>query len=263
MLKYIVLTLAFVTLVLLAGCNIKAGGLEIRDPVREAEATRVAITAQDESARRAVERSILEAQADKAHAGAQAERNALPAATLRNALIYTGIGVGVLVLAVGSAFAIVAWLNKRATSVYPNCAGQYPVIVKRSWNGVTIVHDPNRALGPTTIYTTPSVVGQLLRQSQTAQAQFPQPGSEEAVRQITTQAQAGQVMAALAHGARGNPSLQQAAADKIVHAADPKALMESAIHPQLPPITVITDPQEVARFKQVYVLEAQGSELYE
>jgi hypothetical protein len=194
-------------LVLLTACSVKAGDFELSDPVREAEATRVAMAAQDESARRAVERQIIQAQADKAKADAEAARNALPAATLRNALLYTGTGVGVLVLAVGCAFAAVAWLNKRATSIYPNSAGMYPVIVKRSWNGVTIVHDPNRALGPTTIYTTPGLAGLLLKKAESKPAaQFPMVGSEGAMLQLATQAQAIGLVAAATRNNRGDES---------------------------------------------------------
>jgi hypothetical protein len=194
-------------LMLLTACNVKAGGFEMRDPVREAEATRVAMAAQDESARRAVERQIVQAQADKARTDAEAARNALPAATLRNALIYTGTGTGVLVLAVGCAFAAVAWLNKHATSVYPNSAGMYPVIVKRSWNGVTIIHDPNRALGPTTIYTTPGPANLLLKKAeQKPAAQFPMAGSEGAMLQLATQAQAIGLVAAATRNNHGDES---------------------------------------------------------
>jgi hypothetical protein len=200
-------------LMALASCTVKAGGFETHDPVREAEATRVAIAAQDESARRAVERQILAAQADKAWMEAEAMRQAVPAATLRNMLVYAGTGIGVVVLAIGSAFAVVAWLNKRATAVYPNGAGQYPVIVKRSWNGVTIVHDPNRALGPTTIYTTPSLVDVVLRKgNQSPAAQFPASGSEGSMLQLATQAQAiGLVAAASRNATRGGERAEQLA----------------------------------------------------
>jgi hypothetical protein len=195
-LKYIVYLLPIGFLVILAGCfTVDERG--VRDPVREAEATRVVLAAQDESARRAIERQVVEAQAEQAWVEAEAVRSALPAATLRNTLMYMGVGVGALVLVVGSAFACVAWLNKRATSVYPNNAGQYPVIVKRTWGGVTIVHDPNRALGPTTIYTTPSVAGWVWDKARPlAAAQFPAAGGEGSLLQLATQAQAIGLMAA-------------------------------------------------------------------
>ena len=115
------------------------------------------------------------------------------------AVAYVGGGLAVLVLTVGAAFALVAWLNKRATSIYPNLAGQYPLVVKRLWNGV-IVHDPNRALGPTTIYTAPSLWSALfdglLATQPEAIAQFPQPGSEQAMLQVASQANAIGVTAA-------------------------------------------------------------------
>ncbi len=233
----------FACLMLLPSCNIKAGSVEIRDPVREAQATRVALAAQDESARRAVERQILEAEADKAAVDAQASRNALPAASLRNTLIATGLGVGVLVLAVGSAFAAVAWLNKRATSVYPNSAGLYPVIVRRSWNGVTIVHDPNRALGPTTIYSVPSAVGLLLGQKERGpQAQFPTAGSENSLLQLSTQAQAIGLMAAATRNSKGGSDTRPA--EQLAQAL----LARPALCAPLPPVRVSPlEPSHVER----------------
>jgi hypothetical protein len=177
----------------LAGHTITVGDgqnlVNVHNPVQEAQATRVAQASADEAAARELER--------------QAKEAARPALALRNTLMALGVGVGVLVLTVGSAFAAVALVNKRATAVYPNNAGLNPVIAftERSWNGVTIVHDPNRTLGPTTIYqerpyrflrSTP----QRSAGGQTCQVLFPQPGSEPAVVQITGQAQVAQIAAA-------------------------------------------------------------------
>lgn len=208
---WLILAALIVCMLILAACDVQAGEFKLRDPVREAEATRVALAAQDEAARRAIERQIVEAQADKARADAEATRNAIPAITLRNALIQTGLGVGVLVLAIGSAFAVVAWLNKRAVSIYPNSAGMYPVIIKRLWNGITIVHDPNRALGPTTIYTAPSLPAMLLgKGEQPPSAHFPAPGSEGTLLQLSTQAQAIGLMAAVTRKNGGEVDARQA-----------------------------------------------------
>ena len=85
------------------------------------------------------------------------------AAILRNAIIYSGTGLAVAVLAIMGAFSLGHWIDKRATSIHADANGIFPVIVKRSWNGVTIVHDPNRAIGPTTIYTAPSFPSPLAR----------------------------------------------------------------------------------------------------
>ena len=247
-------TWTYISCLLLAGGLLALSACDARtssrpDPVREAEATRIAMATKDESARRALERQLLQAQADKAQADAEATRNALPAATLRNMLLYTGVGVSVLVLAVGSAFAAVAWLNKRATSVYPNDAGQYPVIVKRSWSGVTIVHDPNRALGPTTIYTAPSLAGMLSgRKGQLPAAQFPMPGSESSMLQLATQAQAVGLVAAATRNSLGVGDPRQAG--QLA-----QALIERpALSAPLPPVRLSSlEPSHVERL----LLESQ------
>lgn len=195
--KYVLYVLLIGGVLGLAACNVRSGEFQMHDPVREAEATRVALAARDEAAQRALERQILAAQAEKAQVDAQASRNALAAITLRNVLINIGLGLSVLVLVVGSAFAAVAWLNKHATSIYPNSAGLYPVIVKRAWNGLTFVHDPNRALGSTTIYNVPGLSGLLPGQGvQAPDAQFPLGGGESSLLQLATQAQAVGLMAA-------------------------------------------------------------------
>lgn len=233
----------------LAGCLLALTGCftiderGVRDPVREAEATRVAIAAQDESALRAVERQIVEAQADKARVEAEAVRQALPAAALRNMLVSTAAGVGALVLAVGSAFAVVAWLNKRATTIYPDSAGMYPVIVKRSWNGVTIVHDPNRALGPTTIYTAPSLAGVLWGHKPLPATCFPQPGSEGAMLQLSTQAQAIGLVAAATRRSASESDVRRA--EQLAQAL----INRPAISAPLP--TVRPSPLEVSHVERL------------
>lgn len=237
-------------LVWLSACSISAGGVEWRDPVREAEATRVALAAQDESARRAIERQVVEAQAEKAWVEAEAARHALPAAALRNMLMYTGVGVGTLVVVVGSAFALVAWLNKRATSVYPNSAGMYPVIVRRAWNGVTIVHDPNRAMGPTTIYTTPSPMGLLLdKKAALPSAHFPAAGSEGSLLQLATQAQAIGLVAAATRKSGGEDSARHA--EQLAQAL----INRPAISAPLP--TVRPSPMEVSHVERL-LIEGDG-----
>lgn len=149
--------LSLIGLILAAGLFVSVSGVEgwgFSNPQARARAAEIELRAQ-------VGAELARIQQDAARTNNEIARSSAASAVLRNTLAYFGVGVGVLILAVGSAFAVVAWINKRATSVYPNSAGLYPVIVKRSWNGVTIVHDPNRALGPTTIYTTPSLAAPL------------------------------------------------------------------------------------------------------
>lgn len=167
------------------------GKMVANNPIAQANAAQIDQKSRDAAAMQAIVRQGKKAEADAASA-------ATGAYSLRNILIASGLGTGALILCVGGAFAGIAWLNRRATSVFPNASGQYPVIVKRSWNGVTIIHDPNRALGPTTIYTTPTIADMFtdkLKQLASPTVSGQQ-YSEGSVRQITTQAQAGQLMAA-------------------------------------------------------------------
>lgn len=183
------------TLSSLAGntVHLDGSGLTFDNPQNQARATAIAQEALDAAAARAIERQAQLAQA-------QAVQAAKPAMTARNTMMAFGVGAFVLILGVGSSFALIAWLNKRATSVYPNASGQYPVIIKKTWDGV-IVHDANRAIGPTTVYTVPSlqagvaqrlglpVVGEVNAQGQAA--------SEQAHIQITSQAQAVSALSAI------------------------------------------------------------------
>jgi hypothetical protein len=236
--------LACAGLSMLSGHTITVGGdkglVNVHNPVQEAQATRVALAAADEAAVRELERQAAEA--------------ARPALVLRNTLAALGVGVGVLVLMVGSAFAVVALANKRATAVYPNSAGLYPLIVRRFWNGVTIVHDGNRALGPTTIYTTPSLTDGLLGAMGVrpggASAQFPQPGSEPAMVQITGQAQVAQIAAAQNRW----PRLPPVAGRMTVREGGTTLLPPPMA--RMPAVRVIQDPEQIADFEHK-LLEGQ------
>jgi hypothetical protein len=229
----------------LAGHTITLGGgdslLNVHNPVQEARATRVALAAADEAAARELELQAAEA--------------AGPALALRNTLAALGIGIGTLVLTVGLAFTAVAWVGKRASAVYPNSAGLYPVTVRRMWNGVTIVHDPNRVLGPTTIYTAPSLTGGLCSalgvQQGRASAQFPQPGNEPAVVQITGQAQVGQIAAAQNRW----PRLPPVAGRMTVREASERMLPPSMA--RMPAVRVIQDPDQIEGFER-RVLEGEA-----
>ncbi len=222
---------------LLAGHTVTVGGegslVNVHNPVQEAQATRVALAAADEAAARELERQAVEAVG--------------PALALRNTLMAVGAGVGALVLAVGSAFAAVAWVNKRATAVYPNSAGLYPVIVRRSLDGVTIVHDPNRALGPTTVYQVPTWLDRLARGrigDSPLQVSFPQPGSEPAVMQITGQAQVAQIAAAQNRW----PRLPPVAGRMTVREGGERMLPVPTT--RMPAVRVIQDPEQIEGFER-------------
>ena len=259
--------------------QITVGGdalIQVRDPRIDAQATRIVQESSDAARERAIQAQTLEAQRDKAKTEAEATEKAAAALVVRNVLVALGIGLGALVLIVGGAYAIVTWLHKNAASVKPNEAGLYPLIVSRGL-GQVIIHDPNRNAGSAAVYQVSTPIEQWMHTLAALrrffvtgqppdglalpapQAKFPQDVSEHTVAQITTQAQAGQTMAALAHGARGNPRVQRQAARRVVHYVNDAAAFMGEQQPQLPPVTVIA-PGDYDQFKQTYVLNAAGAD---
>jgi hypothetical protein len=247
------------------GGNVQIGSgavLDLRDPVREAEATRVAIAALDEAKQREIDRQVAQSQADKAAVEAEAARQAQAALVVRNMLWQIGLGIGALVLCVGLAFAAVTWAGKRASSIYPNAAGLYPVIIRRGFGWITF-HDPNRGLGPTAVYRTPTVfdvaanaIARLRGSPASALepvAVFPPSGTESSMLQVASQAQAiGLVTAATRQQRGGAPtSIEEARrlADKVISS-------QGAAVTRMPQITIINDPAKIADFREM-LLEAE------
>ncbi len=222
------------------------GGLVAHNPQAEANAARVALLAQQEAAR-------AKALADKAAIDAQAENDARAAAAMGKRLTYIGLGAGVLIACVGLALALVGWVNKRANETRPNAAGIFPVIVKPVAGGV-IVHDPNRAIGPTTIYTTPSIAGAVAERAGLpigqATVDAPLSATEGAHVQIASQAQAVQLMSAATRpqalfGVSETRKPEDTA--KLITAAISAG---AGVAGRLPKITIIDDPAQVAGFEQ-------------
>lgn len=233
-------------------------GLAVRNPQSEAQATRTAQLAMDEAAQRAIQRQMLQAEAEAAQA-------TTPILAVRNALLAVGVGAGGLVLAVGAAFAAVAWLNKRATSIYPNSAGQYPLITRRGF-GWVVVHDPNRGLGPAAVYRTPTLLDTLasavwvkdrkLAQAPGPSADFPPTASESTMLQVASQAQAIGLMAAVTRPAgflRG-PAIEAKQARQL---ASEIVSGSGAMSGRMPSVRVIDDPEQAAQFREL--LELEGS----
>jgi hypothetical protein len=242
-------------------------GLAVRDPRLEAQATAVAQAALDSSLARAIERQAQQAEADKARAEALATEAAQPALVARNILIALSTGLGALVLVVGMTLAAVRWANKQATSIYPNAAGMYPVIVTKGW-GWAALHDPNRGLGPTAIYKTPTLLDQLaavvsaIKQGMQPQlpqpeASFPATGSEMTMTQIASQAQGVALMAAVT---RPQGIFVQG---EIRRAEDSIKLVQAATNvgagpaERMPQITIVNDPTEVNKMLQLF--ESEGA----
>jgi hypothetical protein len=231
--------------------NIKA------QSAREAQTVKATATAQAIVAFAAQQQADkIKSQADIERTKAEAEQNALPAASAGKALGYFGLGAGALVLAVGLAFGVVAWVNKRAATVYPDARGQFPVIVRRGLGWVAF-HDPNRALGPATVVRTPTALDALagvaiatvkaLKQGDTPSlptaepaAAFPLPGSEPTMLQVATQAQAAQVRIA---ENSGRPKL-------MFMTGIPEPARPSAARGRMPQVTMINDPAQIESFEQ-------------
>lgn len=219
----------------------------------QARATAEAIA----NAQRQSEADKVAAQATVALARAKSEQDALPAATAGRAVAYLGIGIGALVLFMGLAFGVVAWVNKRATAIYPDKRGQFPVIIRQGLGWVAF-HDPNRALGSATVARVPTlldgfagVVVSAVRAFRSwdtpqlpvaePQASFALAGSEPTMLQVASQEQAAQVRIA------ENPDRPKIMLATLPHENAPS-------HPvtkwRMPQISVINDPQQIERFEQ-------------
>ncbi len=257
--KMILAALLVMGTVLLSACQVRLdpGGLDVRDPVREAEATRVALAARDESAMRAIQRQAMQAEADQARVEAQAAAQAQSALVVRNWLTALGVGLGGAILCVGLATALTAWVNKKACSIYPNAAGQYPVLVKPVTGGV-IVHDPNRAIGPTTIYTLPNLPGAVAERAGwplgKVQVEAPLSAGEAAHIQIASQAQAVGLMAAVTRPQGWPVSETRNTQDTLKLAQTVVGAGAGLGH--LPVVRVVDDPQKIEDFGRL--LEAEG-----
>jgi len=101
---------------------------------------------------------------------------------------------------IGAAFTVLAVLLLRglrwATAITPNDRGLYPVM-RLKVGQAQVLHDPNKALTATTIYTTPQ-----LAESVTVIPVLPA-GAEGEQAQVTGRAQAVQALAAIASGNGG------------------------------------------------------------
>lgn len=219
-----------------------------------AQATAQAIA----NAQRQSEADKVAAQATVALARAKSEQDALPAATAGRAVAYLGVGIGALVLVMGLAFGIVAWVNKRATAIYPDKRGQFPVIVRQGLGWVAF-HDPNRALGSATVARVPTlldgfagVVVSAVRAFRSwdtpqlpvaePQASFALAGSEPTMLQIASQEQAAQVRIA------ENPDRPKVMLATLPNERAPGH--HAAGRGRMPQISVINDPAQIQSFEQ-------------
>jgi len=214
----------------------------------KAEATRAAI--KSENRRREIDLQVKAASADS---------EARARATLWGALALAGA-----VALVGGAFGLTAWINKRATAIYPDARGQFPIIPK-SGPGWTLFHDPNRALGPTTAIRTPTVLDALAGVAITTakaikggsvpnlptaepSAVFPLPGSEPTMAQIATQEQVAQATIAQQSGRPKfiltTGSVSSAEREHDTHRAG------GGGHGRMPTVTLVNNPKEIETFER-------------
>lgn len=208
---------------------------------------------QDYAEARAIEQRTADEAAQAALARAQAQvalhaaEDARAARTARYVLVDLGIGLGALILLVGGALAAAAWLYKQASTVYPNAAGQFPLIVQRDrLSGETIVHDPARMLGPAAIYSSQDRVRRWVRHEPAA-LHAPVATDHLTQARITSQAQAAGLLVA---ATRGSAAPQ---ARPMVEAVARQAFGEQAL-PRMPVVEVIegsTDPRSHLDVKQI------------
>ena len=199
----------------------------------------------------------VRAQATVALAKAKTEVEAQPAEAQGKSVAYllgwAGLGAGGLVLVVGLAFGVVAWVNKRATMIYPNKQGQFPLVPERG-PGYTIYHDPNRALGPGAVINRPGLAERLTHvillargreKPQAPGVAYPDTASESSMLQIGTGAQLVQ-----------NEIAKQSGRPKFLFGfMQPMGTQlpgdrGAARHGRMPQVAVINDPKQIEHFER-------------
>ena len=101
------------------------------------------------------------------------------------------LGAVLLGILGGAGWGMVRWLHRRASTVYADRAGLYPIREERV-GGARIFHDPNRTLTGTTVY-------RAGREALDVRQPLPE-GQGYAQQQVTAQAQAAQALRAAASG---------------------------------------------------------------
>lgn len=285
------LTIVFIVIfaaLLLSACAFVADeqGVKIADPEALARATHIAQMSEQsvrateqavsiEATRQtadiiaratesSIENSKRQAEADKLKAGAAIETGSVGAATAGKSTLfllgYSGAGVGLMILLVGAAFGLSAWIAKQTSTIYPDARGQFPVIVRKG-AGFIAYHDPNRALGPGAVLRTPGLIERVAYSLALAQGkverlepgtEYHQPGSEGTMLQIAAQEQAAQVVIA---ERSGRPKLLVA----MMGGPGNDAPEQKPARSRMPPVTLINDPAQIERFEQK-LLECEGDQ---
>lgn len=162
-------------------------------PQDQAEAQRIRQETADAAATAAQQRQAAAVEIEAA------ERT-LPARVARDNMLQMALGVagalGLGILVVGGSAALVSWLGVRASVVFPNAAGQYPIVVRHNGTtGQTMVYDPSRALGPVAVIQTPNRVQAKIAGGE-PQVALPIGTDHQTQARITSQAQAAGLLVA-------------------------------------------------------------------
>lgn len=172
-----------------SSCNVGQAGFYSYDEGAQAVATRAIMRANVEAT--ATQQAVF-AIATATTIENETAKSQQPAAIVGGSLRVIGLGVSALVFLVGAAFAIVAWINKRATTIYPNKQGQFPIIVRRGM-GWVVFHDPSRNPSPGAVYRVPTLADPIMARIGlgAAQADYPMPDvSEQTLALISSQSNA-------------------------------------------------------------------------
>lgn len=161
-------------------------------PQDQAEAQRIRQETADAAAAAAQQRQAAAVEIEAA-------QRTLPVRVARDAMLQTAIGLagalGLGILVVGGSVVLVEALRVRASTVYPNSAGQYPIVVRHSATGQTVVYDPSRALGPVAVIQAPGRVASRLAGGE-PRVSLPVGTDHQTQARITSQAQAAGLLVA-------------------------------------------------------------------
>jgi hypothetical protein len=166
--------------------------------------------------------SQAEAEADKAWTDANTSR-ASASATIARKMVEEEIRMGaVTVLVIGLVGCILLlgfftstgvgnWIRIRLSSVYPNAQGIFPVLIRQvesRGQRFIIAHDPNRQLGPTTIYH--------IQPGEPPRSTHELPADSRPLLEVTTNAQRAATIAAIAPHVKGSQIAEVLPAPKMI-----------------------------------------------
>lgn len=228
-------------------------GLTVSDPRIDAQAQAIQQQSQDAA-------TLARLQQERAALDNETETKAQWAAVTGRVAFYLSLGVGAGLLFIGCVVALNTWLVKRAGAIYPNAAGQYPVVTMSGFGWATMF-DPNRQLGPVMIHKTPTIIDQLaavmlawrsgtVPALPTPAAEFPPTGDQATMLQVASQAQAVGLMAAATR--QQWPTLGSAPQTKEERARLIETVTGAQPGARMPTVRVIDDPNETTKLLELF-----------